>query len=129
MRKRTSSVLGLASVPPQARSRFREAVLGTLPEAPDWPQLRKTLIAWAEGGFSLVGAARLLHIHRNTLLYRLDKIPRLSGRPVREPAEGIALSTWPAGRSRRRSRTEGIGSLAAPGREMARSLKSPDIAG
>ncbi|MFE7015300.1 CdaR family transcriptional regulator [Streptomyces sp. NPDC057651] len=81
----------LASVPPQARSRFRDAVLGTLPEAPDWPQLRETLIAWAEGGFSLVGAARLLHIHRNTLLYRLDKITRLSGRPVREPADGIAL--------------------------------------
>jgi carbohydrate diacid regulator len=53
--------------------------------------LRETLIAWAESGFNLVRAAALLHIHRNSLLYRLDKISTRIGRSCREPRQGLAL--------------------------------------
>lgn len=35
--------------------------------------------------------AERLHIHRNTLLYRLEKIGKLSGRQVREPAQAIEM--------------------------------------
>ncbi|MDQ0939752.1 helix-turn-helix domain-containing protein [Streptomyces sp. V1I1] len=62
----------------QERSRYTESVLGSLHERGGWPALRETLIAWAEGGFSLLRAERL-GVHRNTLLYRLDKIDQLSG--------------------------------------------------
>jgi carbohydrate diacid regulator len=58
---------------------------------PDWPVLRETLIAWAESGFHLVRAAARLHIHRNTLIYRLDKITTRAGRQTRDPAEGLRL--------------------------------------
>jgi carbohydrate diacid regulator len=54
-------------------------VLGLLHDRPDWPALRQTLVAWAEGGFNLLRAAERLHVHRNTLLYRLDKIEQLFG--------------------------------------------------
>ena len=74
-----------------ARDRIRHLTLGALPEQPDWLALRTTLIAWAEGGFNLVRASELLHIHRNTLLYRLEKITQLVGRQVRDPSEGISL--------------------------------------
>ncbi len=74
-----------------ARDRIRDLTLGSLPGQPDWLALRATLIAWVEGGFSLVRASELLHIHRNTLLYRLDKITQLLGREVRDPTEGISL--------------------------------------
>ncbi|GAA1256260.1 CdaR family transcriptional regulator [Streptomyces javensis] len=81
----------LGSIPPHDRARFTEAVLGRLREQPDWPTLRETLIGWAEGGLSLVRVAERLHIHRNTLLYRLEKIGKLSGRRVREPGQAIEM--------------------------------------
>ncbi|MFE5118620.1 CdaR family transcriptional regulator [Streptomyces sp. NPDC056669] len=81
----------LGAAPRQARARFADAVLGKLPGQPDWPTLRETLIGWAEGGFHLVRVAERLHIHRNTLLYRLEKIGKLSGRQVREPGQAIEM--------------------------------------
>lgn len=35
--------------------------------------------------------AQRLAIHRNTVIYRLDKISRLTARDAREPATAIAL--------------------------------------
>jgi carbohydrate diacid regulator len=32
-----------------------------------------------------------LHVHRNTLLYRLGKIEQLSARQMREPTQAIAM--------------------------------------
>ena len=58
---------------------------------PDWRDLRATIIAWCECGFSLVGAASALHIHRNTLVYRINKVERLTGRPLREHRGTLTL--------------------------------------
>ncbi|RZQ59716.1 CdaR family transcriptional regulator [Amycolatopsis suaedae] len=81
----------LETAGPHARQRYAETQLGTLPAEPAWPVTRQTLLAWAEGGFNLVRAAERLHVHRNTLLYRLDRIARTSGRNPRDAADGIAL--------------------------------------
>lgn len=81
----------VASAVRQERLRYTHAVLGTVRGRPDWPVLRETLIAWGESGCRLVGAAEALGVHRNTLLYRLEKIERLSGQPVREPVTALAL--------------------------------------
>ncbi|WP_190067965.1 CdaR family transcriptional regulator [Streptomyces lanatus] len=81
----------VASVVRQERARYAAAVLAGLREREDWPVLRETLIAWAEGGFQLVRTAERLGIHRNTLLYRLTKIEELSGRGVREPRTAMAM--------------------------------------
>lgn len=70
----------LASVGQHARTRFTDALIGGLRAETDWPVLRDTLVAWCESGFNLVRAAAALHIHRNTLVYRLAKISRLTGR-------------------------------------------------
>ncbi|MFJ9179284.1 CdaR family transcriptional regulator [Streptomyces sp. NPDC102360] len=83
--------LVLAALPPHARARLGADTLTGLREARDWPALRATLIAWAHSGFAPVRAASDLRIHRNTLLYRLDKITRRTGHDVREPREAIAL--------------------------------------
>ena len=57
----------------------------------DFPMLRETLVALCECGFNLVTTAQRLAIHRNTVIYRLDKISRLTERDVHEPAVAIAL--------------------------------------
>lgn len=81
----------VASTVRQERARYAAAVLAGLREREDWPVLRETLIAWAEGGFQLVRTAERLAVHRNTLLYRLTKIEELSGREVREPRTAMAM--------------------------------------
>jgi len=48
-------------------------------------------IAWCESGFNLVHAASDLHLHRNTLIYRLNKIARLTGRAVKDYRGALAL--------------------------------------
>ena len=74
----------LAAVGPRARGRLVNLVAGELAAHSDWGELRDTLIAWCESGFNLVRTADALHIHRNTLIYRLEKVERLTGRPWRD---------------------------------------------
>ncbi|HEV3359326.1 MAG TPA: sugar diacid recognition domain-containing protein [Pseudonocardiaceae bacterium] len=81
----------LAAAGHHARSRFADLLLRGLRAETDWPTQRETVLAWVESGFNLVRAARALHIHRNTLLYRLDKITTRSGRDVRDPHDALAL--------------------------------------
>jgi carbohydrate diacid regulator len=81
----------LTTVAPAARSRFARAVAGPLVESPDWPTIRETIAAWCESGFSLIRASAALHVHRNTLVYRLDKIEKQFGVAIRDPRTGICL--------------------------------------
>jgi carbohydrate diacid regulator len=81
----------LASVGQHARTRFTDALIGGLRTESDWPALRHTLVAWCESGFNLVRAAAALHIHRNTLVYRLAKIGRLTDRAPQQHQAMLAL--------------------------------------
>ena len=42
-------------------------------------------------GFNITKAAEHLHVHRNTLIYRFDKIARILGRPLDDPGLAVAL--------------------------------------
>ncbi|HKS46486.1 MAG TPA: sugar diacid recognition domain-containing protein [Amycolatopsis sp.] len=81
----------LAAAGSRTRARYLTEMLGDLREQPDWPALRSTLLAWCDNGFHLVNAAKALHIHRNTLIYRLGKIERVTGRSPREHRFALAL--------------------------------------
>jgi carbohydrate diacid regulator len=81
----------LASIPHSQRERFRTAVLGRASTARDWAELRPTVIAWCESGFNLVAAAAALHLHRNTMLYRLSKLEHLVGHPWRDHRAMLSL--------------------------------------
>ncbi|MGF6880847.1 sugar diacid utilization regulator [Nocardia sp. GAS34] len=74
-----------------ARARFADAQLARLVIEPDYAALRDSLIAWCESGFNLVGTAARLSIHRNTVVYRLDKIAALTGRNPRDPKIAVAM--------------------------------------
>jgi carbohydrate diacid regulator len=81
----------LDSATNRARARFTDSQLARLSRKNDFDALCKTLVAWCESGFNLVLTAQRLSIHRNTVIYRLDKISRTTTRDVREPAVAIAL--------------------------------------
>ncbi|MFF0269188.1 CdaR family transcriptional regulator [Kribbella sp. NPDC004536] len=81
----------LAAVGPRARGRLVNLVAGELAQHSDWDELRETLIAWCESGFNLVRTADAMHIHRNTLIYRLEKVERLTGRPWRDHRATLTL--------------------------------------
>jgi carbohydrate diacid regulator len=81
----------LLDASPRARRRYREAVLGFLPERANWAELRRTIIAWCESGHSLVDTAAALRVHRNTLLYRIDRLSKLTGTSLRDSRHAIAL--------------------------------------
>jgi sugar diacid utilization regulator len=70
------------------------AALGPLRE---YDELRNaslvdTLRAYVEANFSITGAARVMHVHNNTVLYRLDRIRRLTGRDPRTPRDIVFLA-------------------------------------
>ena len=79
----------LASLPRMQRRRLVESGLGPL-AGEDQAELTRTLVAWCESGFNLVAASAALHVHRNTLIYRLDKLEQLLGRPWRDHRAMIA---------------------------------------
>jgi carbohydrate diacid regulator len=74
-----------------ARSRLEASYLSDLRAHPDWQELRQTIIAWCESGFRLVDAAHALHIHRNTMVYRIAKIERICGRDLRRYADCLTI--------------------------------------
>jgi carbohydrate diacid regulator len=81
----------MAAVGLRTRARLMNLVAGSLVSQPDWPDLRGTVIAWCESGFHLVRTAEALHIHRNTLIYRLQKVERLTGTPWRDHRASLTL--------------------------------------
>jgi carbohydrate diacid regulator len=81
----------LMGVGPRQRNDFRRAMLGTLAAQRGWPELRRTLIALVEHGLRLTETAEALHIHRNTLLYRLKRLSAVVGSDARAPRLAIAL--------------------------------------
>ena len=54
--------------------------------------LVETLRAYVEANFSITGAARAMQVHNNTILYRLDRIRRLTGRDPRAPRDIVFLA-------------------------------------
>ena len=81
----------LASAGRPARTRLLARTAADLSTQPDWPVLRATVTAWCESGFNLVRTAEALHIHRNTVVYRMNKIEQLTGRPLRDAPTALAL--------------------------------------
>jgi carbohydrate diacid regulator len=81
----------LMGVAPRQRHDFCRAMLGTLAAQRGWPELRRTLIALVEHGLRLTETAEALHIHRNTLLYRLKRLSTAVGADARTPRVAIAL--------------------------------------
>ncbi|WP_182378009.1 helix-turn-helix domain-containing protein [Nocardioides sp. WS12] len=82
----------LASSPDQARA-LAEAVLApVLALAPDDRAVMvDTARAWLEGGGSTSVAAKALHVHRNTVRYRVRRLEEVTGRDLARPVDAAEL--------------------------------------
>ncbi|HET7357942.1 MAG TPA: helix-turn-helix domain-containing protein [Nocardioidaceae bacterium] len=84
-----SVLLELAQQP--AGGEYAEEILGPLREDRDG-SLAEVARVYVEAGSNLNEAARRLNVHRNTMLYKLERITRLLRRDMREP--DVAFAVW-----------------------------------
>jgi hypothetical protein len=78
-------VLALLTADPERTRWFVREELGKLAgQGPALDDLRETALCYLDAGRNLMETARQLHVHRNTVVYRLAKIERLLGRPLDE---------------------------------------------
>jgi len=79
-----SHVLLLASVPDEVRRTFRDRLLGPLLDYDErhGAQLMPTLEAFLAASGSWQACAAQLHVHVNTLRYRIQRIERITGRDL-----------------------------------------------
>jgi DNA-binding PucR family transcriptional regulator len=80
-----SHALLLAAVPDQLRDAYRERVLGPLLEHDrrHRTELVRTLAAYLDCSGSWSRCAEAMHLHVNTLRYRIERIEALTGRDLR----------------------------------------------
>lgn len=75
---------------PQGRA-FAEELLAPLRRDGAAGDLERTVIAYLESGGNLNAAARKLQLHRNTMLYKIDRAARLLGMDLREADNQFTL--------------------------------------
>lgn len=81
----------LHGIPLDVRDEFLKEVLPEEALSSLSPELRETIFAFLEHGQQVADTARSLFVHRNTLLYRLDRIHELTGFDIRRPTQGWTL--------------------------------------
>lgn len=80
----------LSGIPEQVRSRFVEEMMGR-PDLFTDPETISTLDAFFSMDCNVSETAKKLYIHRNTLLYRLDKIKHEAGLDVRSFNDAVLV--------------------------------------
>lgn len=84
----TSAQLGplaLLAADPGSAASWVQAALGGLADDDETPaRLRETLWVYLSHGGSLAAAATELHLHKNTIMYRIRKAEQMRGRPLQE---------------------------------------------
>ena len=82
----TDEALAIVLTRDEERARwFVESVLGELgADRPDMAEMRNTLRAFFDTRMRIAPAAELLHVHRNTLINRLERIEAVIGHGVAE---------------------------------------------
>lgn len=69
----------LLSAESRLQNAMAERELAQLSARSDGDELQETIVAWCESGFSVVRAAEMLHVHRTTVDYRLEKLESILG--------------------------------------------------
>ena len=71
--------------------RYRPAFLDLLPQHGATSDWFETVIAWAEAGWNPRAASEALHVHTNTVYYRLSQIESKTGLDLGEPRTAVSV--------------------------------------
>jgi hypothetical protein len=77
---------------PDVADLYLSAQLGRLREHREWPSLRETLRSYLRASGNTASAAAALGVDRHTVRRRLDKLERLSERPLRLSQDQLGLA-------------------------------------
>lgn len=72
-------------------SRFADKVLAGLPAGDKGDKLLETLRVWLESGMSTQATSTTMHLHQNTVSYRLRRSEELLGLDLRQPQDLLSL--------------------------------------
>jgi DNA-binding PucR family transcriptional regulator len=76
------------NVSPERKAELAHQILGDILKDKD---LHKTIKVFLEMNMSLTDAAKKLHLHRNTLIYRLEKIKKEYGLDPRKFSDAVQI--------------------------------------
>jgi hypothetical protein len=76
---------------PRVAALLRERVLGPLGQAGEGADLLHTLRTLVRCGFDRARTSRMLHVHRNTLGYRIRRIEELAGLDLASPRDAACI--------------------------------------
>ncbi|MFE3190600.1 PucR family transcriptional regulator [Nocardia sp. NPDC059240] len=83
----------LAGIPEPVRDTYRTRVLGELLEDDAHAALRDTLVAFLDHNGSWTRTAEAMHLHVNTVHYRIERVERLTGRDLSRLDDRLDLRT------------------------------------
>ena len=81
----------ISAIPDKAYSRAATHAMEVIQEQRDAEEIKHMIRAWCQQSFSVSNTARALFIHKNTLLYRVDRLQRLTGYDLRSFRDAITL--------------------------------------
>lgn len=84
-------LLSLLAGSPELRKFYYETLGQLSEETPQNTEFLSTLEAFFEEHGNLTRTAKRLHVHRNTLLYRMDRIKEISGLDLENPETRLAV--------------------------------------
>ncbi|MGW4242302.1 PucR family transcriptional regulator [Nocardia sp. NPDC004722] len=83
----------LAGIPEPVRDTYRSRVLGALLDDDAHAALRDTLVAFLDHNGSWTRTAEAMHLHVNTVHYRIERVERLTGRDLSRLDDRLDLRT------------------------------------
>ncbi|WP_344279734.1 helix-turn-helix domain-containing protein, partial [Actinomadura napierensis] len=87
------ALLTVTEAEPELGGLLAHRLLGGLdPDDPFHRGLAETALAYLDHGGRIEPAAAALHVHGNTVKYRIRRFQELTGRPLADPAAGAAVA-------------------------------------
>ena len=81
----------ISRIPDKTYSVAAARAMKIIHEQKDADEIKQMIMTWCQEGFSVSGTARALFIHKNTLLYRMERLQRLTGYDLRVFRDALTL--------------------------------------
>ena len=81
----------ISSIPKRVYGAASERAMELIRNQKDAPEMRRLILSWCENGFSISDTSRALYIHKNTLIYRMERIHRLTGLDLHSFRDAMTL--------------------------------------